>query len=76
MNRQIISQNRESRGNEFQTIRAEIAVRMNIVVHITPIKEPGGVQSGKFIVLYQSIPPAVSQLPKTAMKIAVIGIKK
>jgi hypothetical protein len=47
---------------------------MNITVQTKPITEPGGVQDGKLTVLYQFIPPLVSQLPIAAVRIVMTGI--
>lgn len=62
------------RGNLFQTIRAEIAESMKIVVQTIPITEPGGVQTGRLMVLYQSIPPLVIKLPAKATRKTINGI--
>jgi len=62
------------RGNLFQTIRAEIAESMKIVVQTAPITEPSGVQAGRLMVLYQSIPPLVIKLPAKATRKTINGI--
>lgn len=66
--------NRAPRVNLFHTSRAEIALKIKIIVQTVPINLPDGVHEGKEIVLYQPIPPAVSNPPKTATTITVSGI--
>jgi len=62
------------RGNLFQTKRAEIADKIKIVVQTVPITEPGGVKSGRLIVLYQSIPALVIKPPIQAARKTINGI--
>lgn len=58
----------------LQAMMADIAARAKMIVHTVPITEPGGVNEGKLIVSYQSIPLEVRKLPATAVKSVTRGI--
>lgn len=64
-NNKIIRQNLLSLSILFQTIKAEIVDKINIIVQTIPITDPGGVQVGLLIKSYQPelIPIEVKILP-------------
>ena len=62
-------------GLRLQTIKAETVVRIKITVHTRPMIEPGGVQVGFLMVLYQAMPDEVSRLPPKATVKVVRGMK-
>jgi len=61
----------------FQTMRAEIVVRMKIVFQAIGNAQSGGVRDGLTIsASYHSIPPCVTQLPTIATRIVMEGMTK
>jgi hypothetical protein len=73
-NKPIITLNFLFLGYLFQTNIADIALKINIIVQTIPIIDPAGVKEGRFMVLYQSIPPPVTNPPKTETARVIKGI--